>query len=845
MNKHNFILLVILLFCTCQAFAQQKDTIHLDIQIENFTDSVVVMLGEKISGSAWHTRGIGEINPDGHFSRDIIVNRISDENHLALSLNLYGPGWDNKLHKFYAEPGGKVFVSIKDKHPETIRIEAESELNDTYNQFNKLTAKSTAFYDECKFKIDSLVNIRVETDEEYIPIEKALKEWRKKEKLAENEQMKEQLMALQKLPFNAVWKELLSDVTVYFSHGNYEEFYPLVEAALEALPFEEKSTPWYIDQLSLIHPGSVYAMNDVIDTELEDLDGNSYTLSQFRGKYVLLDFWGEGCMPCQASMPELSALSKKLEDKIVFISITQDYNNNDWRTATNRHSKEEFCWYNLRDKQGKGGLWSRNAVNSMPTFVLLSPEGKKIDQMAGYADGCIFDFLKSHLNLKSEATVTILNKSDNPVLKLLDMTEQNGFYQVVKKDTVIVNDQMEIKVPVNSISLFKLVSPGLGMIEFPIERDQHYSLSFNGKVFQLEGDEHSAQKLYTELYSYDSANEYAYAFSKYRTADSLLLAIDEVRQPMLDKVLQAHKTGKINTDMYTFIQHDIDCYWRTVMGINSNRQLDRDNDEEANKMWKMATEGISSDARIFSHSHSLYDFLQMKAYRLLYEDMESTIKLFGQNLRTTAFVNMYKKFLKDVRLENQYAHCLYDTMIQEKYEAELLTLFEDFKEMFPNSIYLPILESFIPDIRKFNNPQEYGEAIFVENKDGIHTLNDLLSCFKGQKLYVDIWATWCGPCKAEFKHVNELNKLLKEKGYTALYISLDQEENRENWMNMVNYYKLKGYHFMFPRVPQDIMDIFDSGIMIPREIIVSKNGEIINDDAARPSNLEELARQLK
>lgn len=706
MQKKFSLFTLLFVLCAFMSRAQQQVNIHLDIQIENYTDNTSVMIGQKVSSMGWSMHSIGDINADGHLSKEVSVTLPAGENDLPLSISLIGVGWNQLPHRFYAHPGSRVLVTAQDKQPQTIRIESDSELDKSYRQFLKLTARSTALVDECKEKIDSLVNITVETDEEYLPIEKALKVWRKKQQEADKVQKREQLQALQKLPFNAVWKEMLSDITVFFSHGDYSEFYPLVEEALKAVPFEEKSKPWYIDQLSLIHPGELYAMNDVVDAELEDLEGNSYTLSQFRGKYVLLDFWGEACAPCEASIPELSELSKKLEDQIVFVSITQDYNDAEWRTATNRHTKEEFCWYNLRDKHGKGGLWARNAVNSMPTFVLLSPEGKKLDQVAGYADGYIFQFLKPHLKLKSEATVTILNKSGEPTVDLLGMTALNGVYQQVKKDSLTLTGQLEVKVPVDNISLFELVCPGGGMMEFPVERNRHYTVSFTGDSFQWEGEEHPAQKLYTELYKEPSARYYASAFMGCTTADSLLAAVDKVRVPMSNKVLQAYKEKKMSTALYTFIQHDIDCYWRTIMGIVSAYI----SSAEADKMWQLATEGIDANAQLFRQSHSLNDFLHAKADKLLSKDRDKMTEIYNKGLLTTAYIEKYRTFLKAEMLEHQYAYTLYATMIQNNYEAELLTLFQDFKQMFPESAYLPVLESFIPAIEAYNHPKEHEEA---------------------------------------------------------------------------------------------------------------------------------------
>lgn len=121
---------------------------------------------------------------------------------------------------------------------------------------------------------------------------------------------------------------------------------------------------------------------------------------------------------------------------------------------------------------------------------------------------------------------------------------------------------------------------------------------------------------------------------------------------------------------------------------------------------------------------------------------------------------------------------------------------------------------------------------YENHKGGTTSLDDL----KGKFVYIDVWATWCGPCKAEIPFLKEVEKKYHGKNIEFVSISIDNEKDHETWKNFVTEQQLGGIQLYADNAWQSqfVKDYVIDGI--PRFILVDTEGNIVSADAPRPSN---------
>ncbi|RAV29077.1 TlpA family protein disulfide reductase [Sinomicrobium soli] len=124
------------------------------------------------------------------------------------------------------------------------------------------------------------------------------------------------------------------------------------------------------------------------------------------------------------------------------------------------------------------------------------------------------------------------------------------------------------------------------------------------------------------------------------------------------------------------------------------------------------------------------------------------------------------------------------------------------------------------------------EAVFEDTDGGKMALSDL----RGKYTYIDLWATWCGPCKKEIPSLKKVARAYEGKNIQFVSISFDKEKDRGKWKDFVEENDLDGIQLIADKKAHDIISKAFNIKMIPRFILLDPEGKIVDATAPFPSD---------
>ncbi len=319
------------------------------------------------------------------------------------------PGFPSSYLTVWVAPGEKVEVTGNDKLINLWEVRSNLPEQVEQNRFADCTRNLLRQQVLCDLQRDSLVQMLKDAQQHGamdVPAFQQLKsridslmrlsfqlEYQKAQRTVE---------CLQTAPFSQVWMDELEMQAMMLGNApDYDflhDFLTLEKPLKElyaTLPDSVRQTTDGQRIYNLLYPIQTVGVGDeMVDGTLYDTEGQERHLAEFKGRYILLDFWSQGCGPCVQSIPELEKISDDYADRLTVVSISSDPKDL-WLEFLKKKGLKGNQWNELRNDAS--GLAAAYNVHGIPHYVLIAPDGKVQDVWNGYGKGSLERTIKKHL----------------------------------------------------------------------------------------------------------------------------------------------------------------------------------------------------------------------------------------------------------------------------------------------------------------------------------------------------------------------------------------------------------------------------------------------------------------
>lgn len=373
-------------------------------------------------------------------------------------------------------------------------------------------------------------------------------------------------------------------------------------------------------------------------------------------------------------------------------------------------------------------------------------------------------------------------------------------------------------------------------------------------VTKIAGANAAGQELYNKLYPDDTRSRYE-VLEAYPQAERRLAVCDSLNKVDMDKFNVLLNKGDIDQEFYNRIRIESDLYYKLLLstGIFFNMrqhvysaELDKQNPPDPSflRVWKDIYSDLNTNPNwikspLFDQHLGRYSSL----LRII--DKPQTKSEMPYQLE---MINSFKSVLYGSTLEYAWATCIASGLATNQNDGVWLSNWADFVAQYPNSKLIPPLEPEIAQLREYlqRSADNASDVEFLNDFEKINSLEELGKRLAGKVSYVDLWATWCGPCRQELQYSIRLHDAMEALGVQPVYLSIDNDKADTKWREMAKGYPLKGINLRSnPDLHKDINKVVPNFNGIPRYLIFDSKGTVVNWNAKRPSDMDQLLEQLK
>lgn len=380
-----------------QIFAQTPSKIIIDGCLTGVQDGAHISL-MKEEGSVGSEVAKDSVS-DGHFHIEYAPEDTLLGNYSLMSFDDNFPSMALKL---WAKAGHPISITGKNTLVYTWQVKSDIPEQQEWTYFINANKELWNAYQKKGVIRKGLMHIALDDNrspEDKKTARKSIDSLDKVSNSIEYTIQKQNLALLQQGPMTLTRLEVLNGVANQIKWYQKEEFRAPVTKIYKGLEPELKNSVYGQKlTITLYAPKVIKAGDSMYDTKLLDIAGNVHHLADFKGKYLLVDFWSFGCGPCHASIPELKEIAEKLERKLAVVSLSSD-TKKIWEKATEYF---KMTGNNFSDLKEDRGIYAHYGVAGIPHYVLISPDGIVKSAWTGYGTGSIKSKLRELTGLTIE-----------------------------------------------------------------------------------------------------------------------------------------------------------------------------------------------------------------------------------------------------------------------------------------------------------------------------------------------------------------------------------------------------------------------------------------------------------
>jgi len=228
------------------------------------------------------------------------------------------------------------------------------------------------------------------------------------------------------------------------------------------------------------------------------------------------------------------------------------------------------------------------------------------------------------------------------------------------------------------------------------------------------------------------------------------------------------------------------------------------------------------------------------------KDFSNSINFTGTGAGTNKYLNEKVAYIQENQLENAK---IYFELDQPEFDERIAEIYKELSELLDNA---DDLDPEVYTMEKGNNlnlkeyytsnyAAEHGKLLGLKKGDPSpkfnypNTKGEMVSLddLKGKYVYVDVWATWCAPCKQQIPYLKDLHEEYSDKNIAIVSLSIDKASHKDKWLQMVADEELTGIQIMADN--NDFASAYNIN-GIPRFILIDPEGNIVDSNAPRPSD---------